>query len=73
MRLIDADKLIELPFEKMIHTDFGETAIPIEEIELAPTVTIGEWISEMSIYIKVAMLRSLLKDPDVKKGLRKHV
>ena len=73
MRLIDADKLIELPFEKMIHTDFGDTAIPIEEIESAPTVTIGEWISEMPIYIKVAMLNSLFKDPDVRKGLKNNV
>ena len=38
MRLIDADALKNLPFERMIHTDFGETAIPIEEIDMAPTV-----------------------------------
>ena len=38
MRPIDADALMNLPFEKMIHTDFGDTAIPIEEIEMAPTV-----------------------------------
>ena len=38
MRLIDADELINLPFERMIHTDFGDTAIPIEEIDNAPTV-----------------------------------
>lgn len=38
MRLIDADELKNLPFERMIHTDFGETAIPIEEIDNAPTV-----------------------------------
>ena len=38
MRPIDADALLNLPFERMIHTDFGETAIPIEEIETAPTV-----------------------------------
>lgn len=38
MRLIDADALMNLPFEKIIHTDFGDTAIPIEEIEMAPTV-----------------------------------
>lgn len=38
MRLIDADDLKNLPFERMIHTDFGETAIPIEEIDNAPTV-----------------------------------
>lgn len=38
MRLIDADALKNLPFERMIHTDFGETAIPIEEIDNAPTV-----------------------------------
>lgn len=38
MRLIDADALKNLPFERMIHTDFGDTAIPIEEIDNAPTV-----------------------------------
>lgn len=38
MRLIDADYLKNLPFERLIHTDFGETAIPIEEIDNAPTV-----------------------------------
>lgn len=38
MRPIDADALLNLPFERMIHTDFGDTAIPIEEIEMAPTV-----------------------------------
>ena len=46
MRLIDADYLKNLPFERMIHTDFGETAIPIEEIDNAQTVEArpqGEW------------------------------
>lgn len=38
MRLIDADYIKNLPFERMIHTDFGDTAIPIEEIDNAPTV-----------------------------------
>ena len=38
MRLIDADALMNLPFEKMIHTDYGDTCVPIEEIETAPTV-----------------------------------
>lgn len=38
MRLIDADALLNLPFEKMIHTDYGDTCVPIEEIEMAPTV-----------------------------------
>jgi hypothetical protein len=38
MRLIDADYLKNLPFERIIHTDFGDTAIPIEEIDNAPTV-----------------------------------
>lgn len=38
MRLIDADYLINLPFERQIHTDFGETAISIEEIANAPTI-----------------------------------
>jgi hypothetical protein len=38
MRLIDADEIKKLPFEKLIHTDFGDTCIPIEEIDYAPTV-----------------------------------
>ena len=38
MRLIDADELKNLPFERMIHTDFGYTAVPIEEIDNAPTI-----------------------------------
>lgn len=38
MRLIDADYLKNLPFERVIHTDFGDTAIPIEEIDNAPTI-----------------------------------
>lgn len=38
MRLIDADYLKSLPFERMIHTDYGETAIPIEEIDNAETI-----------------------------------
>lgn len=38
MRLIDADYIKNLPFERVIHTDFGDTAIPIEEIDNAPTV-----------------------------------
>lgn len=38
VRLIDANALKNLPFERMIHTDYGETAIPIEEIDNAPTV-----------------------------------
>lgn len=38
MRLIDADYLKNLPFERLIHTDFGETAIPMEEIDRAPTI-----------------------------------
>ena len=38
MRLIDADYLKNLPFERLIHTDYGETAIPIEEIDNVPTV-----------------------------------
>lgn len=42
MRLIDADYLKNLPFEKMIHTDWGDTAVPIEEIDNAPTVEITE-------------------------------
>lgn len=43
MRLIDADDLKNLPFERMIHTDFGETAIPIEEINNAPTVPLPDF------------------------------
>ncbi len=39
MRLIDADYLKNLPFEKMIHTDWGDTAIPVEEIDNAPTIS----------------------------------
>ena len=38
MRLIDAEYLKNLPFERMIHTDFGDTAVSIEEIDNAPTV-----------------------------------
>ena len=38
MRLIDADALLNLQFERMIHTDYGDTCVPIEEIETAPTV-----------------------------------
>lgn len=41
MRLIDADALLNLPFEKMIHTDFGDTCVPIEEIETAPTISLS--------------------------------
>lgn len=41
MRLIDADALKNLPFERMIHTDFGDTAIPIEEIDNAPTINLA--------------------------------
>ena len=41
MRLIDADKLINLPFERLIHTDYGETAVPLEEIDNAPTVEVS--------------------------------
>lgn len=47
--LISRSYLKNLPFERVIHTDFGDTAIPIEEIDNAPTVDIkdqiaGEWI-----------------------------
>lgn len=38
MRLIDADYLKNLPFERLIHTDYGETAISMEEIDNAPTI-----------------------------------
>ena len=46
MRLIDADALKNLPFHRLIHTDFGETAVSFEEIDNAPTVEArpqGEW------------------------------
>lgn len=59
MRLIDADYLKNIPFERQIHTDFGDTAISIEEIDNTPTVTIKEWVKEMPIYIKDAMLDTL--------------
>lgn len=36
--LISRSYLKNLPFERVIHTDWGETAIPIEEIDNAPTV-----------------------------------
>lgn len=36
--LISRSYLKNLPFERVIHTDFGDTAIPIEEIDNAPTV-----------------------------------
>ena len=36
--LISRSALKELPFEKVIYTDFGDTAIPIEEIDNAPAV-----------------------------------
>lgn len=39
--LISRSALKELPFEKVIHTDFGDTAIPIEEIDNAPAVLGG--------------------------------
>lgn len=38
--LISRSYLKNLPFERVIHTDFGDTAIPIEEIDNAPTVEI---------------------------------
>lgn len=53
MRLIDADYLKNLPFERMIHTDFGETAISIEEINNAPTIT----LDELDTYFKHLMDR----------------
>lgn len=38
--LISRSYLKNLPFERVIHTDFGDTAIPIEEIDNAPTVDV---------------------------------
>ena len=59
MRLIDADALKNLPFERMIHTDFGDTAIPIEEIDTAPTVDLTKnqaydkgFITAMKLYAR---------------------
>ncbi len=49
MRLIDADALLNLPFEKMIHTDYGDTCVPIEEIEMAPTVEQSDLISREAL------------------------
>lgn len=37
--LISRSYLKNLPFERLIHTDFGETAVPIEEIDNAPTAS----------------------------------
>lgn len=54
MRLIDADYLKNLPFERIIHTDFGDTAIPIEEIDNAPTII---WCSETSDGLPLMDLR----------------
>ena len=52
--LISRSYLQNLPFERVIHTDFGETAIPIEEIDNAPTVEMpqGEWIAQGKEYIE---------------------
>ena len=58
MRLIDADALKNLPFERMIHIDFGDTAIPIEEIDNAPTVepeVIKDLLPEVIAIIKDVM------------------
>lgn len=40
--LISRSYLKNLPFERVIHTDFGDTAIPIEEIDNAPAVETKE-------------------------------
>lgn len=66
MRLIDADDLKNLPFERMIHTDFGETAIPIEEIDNAPTIMTNEYISALKNAEAVnAALKEIRKDGGV--------
>lgn len=36
--LISRKDLMSLPFERLIHTDFGETAVPVEEVEKASPV-----------------------------------
>lgn len=53
--LISRSYLKNLPFERVIHTDFGDTAIPIEEIDNAPTVELSEWQIEFfsRLYEKV--------------------
>ena len=44
MRLIDADALKALPFNRLIHTDFGDTCVSFEEIDAAPTVEPRQYI-----------------------------
>ena len=52
MRLIDADALKNLPFHRLIHTDFGDTAVSFEEIDNAPTV--GKHIHIDDVYRLIA-------------------
>lgn len=61
--LISRSYLQNLPFERVIHTDFGETAIPIEEIDNAPTVEMpqGEWLAEGKEYIQCSHCKEWFK------------
>ena len=55
MRLIDADKLLHLPFHYLIHTDYMETGVPIEFIENAEVIEErlqGKWIIVNDVYCK---------------------
>lgn len=45
MRLIDADALKDLPFNRLIHTDFGDTCVSFEEIDNAPTIEFSQKIT----------------------------
>ena len=67
MRPIDADALLNLPFERMIHTDFGDTAIPIEEIEAAPTVNLSLNLDNISDEQSKGLL-PLVTEADPKSG-----
>ena len=57
--LISRSYLKNLPFERVIHTDFGETAIPIEEIENAPTASPKE-ICIANIHFDKEQLREIV-------------
>lgn len=57
MRIIDADTLKEAVSKSPL-IDFDDYDI-FEVIDNAPTITIKEWVEEMPIYIKDAMLEAL--------------
>lgn len=63
MRLIDADALKNLPFHRLIHTDFGETAVSFEEIDNAPTII---WCNQTSEGLPLFDLREKPQDEIVK-------